>query len=320
MLQVVREHLLQVQDLGLVVDECQHRDAEGVLHLRVLEELVQDDVRIRVVPKLNDDPHALAVGFIAKVRDALDLLALDKIRDGLDEVCLVDKVGKFRDDDPALAVVHGLDVRHGSRDDLAAAGKICLPRPGKAHDDAACRKVGGLDDVEDLLDVRIPVLIDPVVDHERAGRNHLAEVVRRDIRRHADGDAGRAVNEKVREAGRQDARLLLGVIEVRDEVDGVLSDVRHHLHRDLCQSCLGVSHGRRTVAVHRTEVSVAVHEAVAHAPGLCHVHEGAVDRRIPVGMVLAHRIADDTRALAVRLVRRIAQFAHRPEDTALHGL
>src|SRR5690606_6730359 len=47
--------------------------------------------------------------------------------------------------------------------------------------------------------VRAPDEVDARVDD-------LAEVVGRDVRRHADGDAGGAVDEEVRERGREDDR------------------------------------------------------------------------------------------------------------------
>ena len=142
----------------------------------------------------------------------------------------------------------------------------------------------------------------------------------RDVRCHADRNTGRAVDKEVREAGGHDLRLLLRLIEVWHEVHGVLVDICHHLHGDFGQSRLGVSHGCSTVAVDGTEVAMAVHQAVAHGPGLCHIDQSTVDRAVPVRMVLAHRVADDTGALSVGLVRGIAQFTHCPEYSSLYRL
>ena len=64
-----------------------------------------------------------------------------------------------------------------------------------------------------------------VVDQRKAGVDHLAQVVRRDVGRHADRDAAGAVDQQVRELGRQDARLPVGLVVVRPEVDRVLVDV-----------------------------------------------------------------------------------------------
>ena len=52
--------------------------------------------------------------------------------------------------------------------------------------------------------------------HQRDGRaDDLGQVVRRNVRRHADRDTGRAVDQQVRHARRQNFRLLRAVVEVR---------------------------------------------------------------------------------------------------------
>ena len=61
----------------------------------------------------------------------------------------------------------------------------------------------------------------------------FAQVVRRDVGRHADRDAGRAVDQQVRDLGRQDRRLLFLAVVVRLEVDGFLVDVGQQLAGDL---------------------------------------------------------------------------------------
>ena len=190
----MRQHLLQVHDLRLVPDEGEHDDAERVLQLRVLVEVVQDHARVDVMPQLDDDAHAFAVGFVAQVCDAVDLLVADKFRDLRDQVRLVDEVGEFRDDDPALAVRHRLDVRHRAGDDLAPAGAVRLARARRSHDNAAGREVRRLHDRKKLLDVRVAVFLDLVLDHLVAGLDHLAQIVRRNVRRHADRDTGRAIH------------------------------------------------------------------------------------------------------------------------------
>ena len=83
------------QRLGLAVDEGQHVHVEGQLHRRVLEQVVQDLVRVGVALELDEDPHPVAVGLVPKVGDAVDLLVLDEIGDLLEERRLVDLVGQL---------------------------------------------------------------------------------------------------------------------------------------------------------------------------------------------------------------------------------
>ena len=64
-----------------------------------------------------------------------------------------------------------------------------------------------------------------IVDQRDAGVDHLAEIVRRDVGRHADGDAAGAVDQQIGEARRQHHRLALGAVVVGLEIDGVLVDV-----------------------------------------------------------------------------------------------
>ena len=152
-----------------------------------------------------------------------------------------------------------------------------------------------------------------------AGRD-LAQVVRRDLRGHADGDAGRAVDEQVGEAARQHRRLERLAVVVRHEVDGVLLDVPHHLHGDRGHPALGVSRGGSAVVAARAEVALTVDERVAQRPVLHEAHEGVVDRRVAVRVVVTHDVADDARALVVAAVGAVAAVVHRVDDAAVHRL
>src|SRR2546428_80042 len=84
----------------------------------------------------------------------------------------------------------------------------------------------------------------------------LAQVVGRDVGRHAARDADRAVDEQVRQLGWQDARLAQRAVEVGREVDRVLVDVGQQLLSDRGEARLGVAHGRRRIAVDRAEVAL----------------------------------------------------------------
>ena len=159
-----------------------------------------------------------------------------------------------------------------------------------------------------------------VVD-ERAGRPHdLAQVVRRDVGSHAHGDAGGAVDEQVGQLGRQHRRLHAGAVVVLDEVDGVLVDVGQQLGRDGRHARLGVAHGRRRVAVDGAEVALAIDQRVAQREVLGQADERVVEGLVAVRVVLAHHLADDRGALAVRGARGQAHLVHRVEDPAVDRL
>ena len=96
---VVLEDAAQRQRLRLAVDEREHVHVERELHRRVLEQVVQHLVRVRVALDLDVDAHPVAVGLVAQVGDAVDPLVLDEVGDLLEERGLVHLVRQLGDDD-----------------------------------------------------------------------------------------------------------------------------------------------------------------------------------------------------------------------------
>ena len=148
----------------------------------------------------------------------------------------------------------------------------------------------------------------------------LPHVVRRNVRRHADGDPGRAVDEQVRVGSREDRRLFGGLVEVRDEVDGFLVEIAHHLFGQRLETGFRVAVGRRRIAVDRSEVALAVDQDVAHVEVLREPDERVVGRRVAVRMVVADHLADDLRALAVGAIGRQPHLPHRVQDATVGRL
>ena len=68
------EHFLQVEQARLAFDQRHHVHAEGVLHLRLLVQIVQDHVGVFAALELDVDAHARLVGLVAQVGDAVNLL------------------------------------------------------------------------------------------------------------------------------------------------------------------------------------------------------------------------------------------------------
>ena len=163
-------------------------------------------------------------------------------------------------------------------------------------------------------------LIAGIVHVGAAGGEHLAQIVRRDVGRHADRDSAGAVDQQVREAGREDLRLALRGVVIGLEVDRVLVDVAKQEIGDLRQPRLGVSHGRRRIGVHRAEIALAVDQRHPHRPVLRHPREGVVDRLVAVRVIFTHDVADDAARLAVRPPGDIARFLAGVEDSAMDRL
>ena len=149
--------------------------------------------------------------------------------------------------------------------------------------------------------------------------DHLAEIVRRDVGRHADRDAACAIDKQIGKARRQNDRLELLLVIVRLEVDGILVEVVEHRHRDGREARLGVALRRGRIAIDRAEIALPVDERRAHREVLRHAHQGVVDRKLAVRMILADHVADGARRLVVGPVGREIELAHRIEDAPVHG-
>ena len=314
-LDVLLDHLFQGHDLGHLVVDGQHDDAHGVLQLGVLIQLVQDDLRVGVLADVHHDAHSLAVGLIVQSGDALDALVLDQIGHILDEPGLVDHIRDLRDDDLGAAVLGLFDGSAAPQGDLAAAGGVGGADAAAAHDDACSGEVRAFDVLHQAGQVDVGV-----VDIGHAAVDDLAEVVGRDIGSHADGDALTAVDQQVREAAGQDARLLLRLVEVGVPVDGVLVDVGQHLDSHPAHAGFGVTVSSRGVAVHRAEVALAVHQRVAQGEILCQTDHRVVDGGVAVGMVRTQHRTDGVRRLAVGMAGVVAALVHGVEDAAVDGL
>lgn len=72
------DEVAQRHHLGTAEVEREHVDAEGGLKLRVLEELVDDDLGRSVALQLDDDAHAFAVALVPELGDPLDRLVADE--------------------------------------------------------------------------------------------------------------------------------------------------------------------------------------------------------------------------------------------------
>jgi hypothetical protein len=159
-----------------------------------------------------------------------------------------------------------------------------------------------------------------VLDQPDTAVDHFLEIVRRHVGRHADGDAGRPIDQQIREWRRQDRRLFRGLVVVRDEVDGLFVEIRHHVVGERLQARLGIPHRRGWIAVDRSEVSLAVDQGIAHVEVLRHPDQRVVDGGVPVGMEVAHHLADDLRALAVAARRRQAHVLHAVQHAPVRRL
>jgi hypothetical protein len=191
--EVMAEQVAEREGARDPVDERDCVVPERRLQRRVLVELVQDDLRDRLALELDLDPHPRLVREVLDVRDLGQDLVVDEVGDLLDHAgvaALLHRERQLVDDDRRLAAAQLLDVCTRAHDDPAPARAIRLADPVSTEDDPAGREVGSLDVLREPLDVDLRV-----VDHRDQRIDDLAQVVRRDVRRHADGDPRGAVDE-----------------------------------------------------------------------------------------------------------------------------
>ena len=95
---VALEHLLDVHDARPTVVNREHDHAECIFELRVLVEIVDDDLRNGIALQLDDDAHAFLVRLVADIGDVIDLLLVDQPGNVLDQRRLVYVVRNLADD------------------------------------------------------------------------------------------------------------------------------------------------------------------------------------------------------------------------------
>ena len=186
--------------------------------------------------------------------------------------------------------------------------------PARPRIDAAGREIGSRDQLQQLVERDVGL-----VHESKDGVDRLAEIVRRNIGRHADRDAAGAVDEQIGKARRQDDRLFFLLVIVRPEVDGVVLEIVEQGNRDRRESRFGVALRRGRIAIDRAEIALAVDERRAHREILRHAHERVVDRKFAVRVIFADHVADGARGLVVGTVGGEVVLVHRIEDATVHG-
>ena len=308
------EDLDEVHHARTVVVDHEHVAAERGFELGGGEELVQDHARHGAALDVDDDADAdLLVGFVAESGDAGDAFFLHDVGDLLDEEFLVQRVRDLGHDDLfAVALLHDLGLRADLQDGVP--GLVEGAYGVDAADDAAGGEVGAGEILHEVADRG-----GRVVEQMDGGVHDFAEVVRRDVRGHADADAHAAVHQHVRELRREHFGFLRLLVEGRNHVDCLLVDVGEQLLRNALHAALGVTVGGRRVAVDAAEVALAFDERGAHGEILRHADEGVIDGGVAVGMVAAEHVADDLGAFDGLVGLGESALAHGVEDAAVAG-
>ena len=238
----------------------------------MLEQLHEHGVRVETGFQLDHQTGAvMAVAQVDRAGNAFELMILHAFGDAFKHLLRAHHVGQFGHHDGLFACGHMFDMRGGASGKRAASGSVCLADAVASDDHAAGRPIRAGHVAHQLLKrgvrVRHQIL---------RGVHDLAEIMRGEVRGHAHGDAGAAVDQQVRDGCWKYGGFFELVVVVWCEVDGVLVDIGVHAERRGGESGFGVTGCRRSV-VQRTEIAVTVHERQSHGERLCQSDHGFVD-------------------------------------------
>ena len=144
--------------------------------------------------------------------------------------------------------------------------------------------------------------------------------MRRDVGRHTDRDAARAIDEEIGVFRGKHSRLALALVVIRLKIDRRIIKIVEKRNGGWRETHFGIAFGRRRVAVDGAEIALPVDQGQPHREGLRHPHQRVIDREIAVRVIFAHRIAGDARRFVVGAVRHVVIFVHRKENAPVHGL
>ena len=311
MLDVATDGVLERKQFRLAAINREHRGGKRRFERGVLEEVVDDDLRVCVALEINNHT-CLLVGFVADGADVGDDFLIHQIRDALDEHRAVHVVGNLGNDELLASAFHFGDADFSTHTHSTFAGVKIRFDPRGTEDFAARREVRSFDVFHQSFDGDVRV-----VNLRAHAVNYFGEIVRGHVRRHADGDAGAAVDEEIWKSCGQHRGFLPRLVVVGHEVHRVLVHVLHQRRAEVLQTRLGITHGSWRVALNAAEVPLPLDEHFSHRPMLRHVDERRVNRLIAVRMVVTHRLADDLRALEWLAGRPHTQLGHGEKNAPL---
>ena len=197
------ENFLEGEHPRLAVDQGQEDDRESVLQRRELVELVEHDVGVGVALEVEHQTHRVfQIALVANARDARNLAVGHGRGDALFDAVAGLLIGYLADDDTEAFFLALFDPCAGANHDRATAGVIAATDAAAAADDAAGGEIGAGTDFHQFVDGDVRV-----VDHADDGIANFGQIVRRNRRGHAHGDAVGAVDQEVGELRRQNAGL-----------------------------------------------------------------------------------------------------------------
>ena len=312
---VVHQCILQRKNFGHAIDQRQHIHAETRLQLRRLEQLIQHNLGHGILLELNDDVDAMTVGSVVDVADFGQFLVAHELAEFFKQTLTIHLIGNLFDNNGRFTVLAFDNFTLRTNRQRSTTRFVGILDALAAHNDATRGEIGTRENCHEFFSGYFRV-----VKNHAGGVDCFAQIVRRNIRCHTNGNTIRAVDQQVREARRKNLRLLQAFVVVRLEIDRLFIQIAQQLHGCLIQARFGVTHSCSAIAVNGAEVSVTIDQRNPHAEVLRQTHHGVVDCRVAVGVIFTHAVANRTRRFHMRLVRRIAAFVHCVQNTAMDRL
>ena len=154
--------------------------------------------------------------------------------------------------------------------------------------------------------------------HQRAAK--LAQIVRRDAGRHADGDAGGAIGQKIGKGGGQHHRLFVLAVIGGAEIHRIFVQAVEQRLRRFRQTAFGVAHGGGVIAIDIAEIALALDQGITQGEILGQAHQRLVNREVAMGMIFADDVAHDAGAFLETGSGIEAQQPHGMHQPAMHRL
>ena len=159
-----------------------------------------------------------------------------------------------------------------------------------------------------------------MVDHMGNRVADLPQVMRQQIAGHSHRNPRRSIHQQIRKFAGEHLRFLKPLVVIRLKINRVQLQIRQQFALHFGRPRLGVTHGRRGIPVGRAEIALPVDQGIAQAPFLRQAHEGWIDDRFTVRVIIARRIAGDFCTLEMFGARAQPQIIHSHQDPPLRGL
>ena len=252
------------------------------------------------------------IGFITQIRYQRQLLSLHLSRDLLQNLSAGNLMWQRGNDD--IAVFHSI---HGAHFHRATTRAIHFQHFITRSDDFSFGREIRRNDVLAQIVQRRRWL----VQQTNHSTGHFADIVRRDIGRHAHSNTRSTVEQHIGQARRQSNRLVHCTVEVRLPLHRALTQLTEQHFGIRGQTRFGITHrGEGLRIVRRTPVTLTVHQRITVREWLRHQYHGLITGAVTMRVILTQHVTHGTGRLFVLGRVFQAEFAHGVHDTSLNRL